>query len=128
MSLRTGKGVPHPPGATPTQSGVNFSVFSGNATAVELLLFPSDAAVEPSEIIELDPYLNKTFHFWHVFVEGITPGTHYAFRVDGPADGSSGNRFNRNKVLVDPYAMGNTRTLWQRADACGPQDNMSTSM
>ena len=121
-------GHPHPLGATPTAEGVNFSLFSGNATGVELLLFKEHDDPQPSQVIVLDPYVNKTFHFWHVHVPGLKPGAHYAYRVDGPQDLSAGHRFNRNKVLIDPYARGNTNNLWKRADACGPEDNVATSM
>jgi len=48
--------------------------------------------------------------------------------VNGPDDPRAGYRFNRNKVLLDPYARGNTNSLWKRANACGPQDNVATSM
>jgi glycogen operon protein len=61
-------------------------------------------------------------------VRGLGPCAHYAYRVDGPDDPSAGYRFNRNKVLIDPYARGNTNSLWSRAGACGPQDNVATSM
>jgi isoamylase len=121
-------GRPHPLGATPTAEGVNFSLFSGNATGVELLLFKEHDDPQPTQVIVLDPYVNKTFHFWHVHVRGLKPGAHYAYRVDGPHDPSAGRRFNRNKVLIDPYARGNTNNLWKRADACGPEDNVATSM
>jgi isoamylase len=128
MPLRIEKGSPHPVGATPGADGVNFSLFSGNATGVELLLFAAHDAPQPFQTIRLDPHVNKTFHFWHVFVRGLTAGAHYAYRVDGPEDYAAGHRFNRNRVLIDPYARGNTNTLWKRAGACGPQDNVETSM
>ena len=72
-------GSPHPVGATPGPDGVNFSIFSGNATGVELLLFASHDAPEPFQTIRLDPMVNKTFHFWHVLVRGLTAGAHYAY-------------------------------------------------
>lgn len=100
-------GSPHPLGATPSPSGVNFSLASSNATGVELLLFSAHDSVDPFQTIRFDPYVNKTFHFWHVFVRDLKPGVHYAYRVDGRFD-SSGQRFNRNKVLIDPYARGNS--------------------
>jgi len=121
------KGAPHPLGATPDPEGVNFSLFSENATAVKLLLFQRCVS-SPFQTIPLDPRVNKTFHFWHVYVRGLRPGAHYAYRVEGPSDVSAGHRFNANKVLIDPYAKGNTDTLWKRADACGPDDNLPTSM
>jgi len=125
----TAPGRAHPLGAIPDATGVNFSVFSRNATAVELLLFDEHDQPEPIQIIQLDPAVNKTFFFWHVYVEGLRPGVHYAYRVDGPTDlQGQGFRFNRNKVLIDPYARGDTSTLWKRADACGPGDNLASSM
>jgi glycogen operon protein len=108
---------------------VNFSVFSRNATGVELLLFERPDDVEPIQIIKLVPPANQTFFFWHVYVRGLKPGAHYAYRVDGPQDlHGRGFRFNRNKILIDPYALGNTNTLFNRNDAVGPTDNLATSM
>ena len=121
-------GSPHPLGASPGPGGVNFSLASGNATGVELLLFASHDAPQPFQVIRLDPSFNKSFHFWHVFVRGLEAGAHYAYRVDGPSDHGSGHRFNKNKVLIDPYARGNTNSLWNRASASGPDDNLATSM
>ncbi len=121
-------GSPHPLGATPGPQGVNFSLFSENATGVELVLFATHDAAAPFQEIRFDPYVHKTFHFWHVFVRGLRAGAHYAYRVDGPWDLAAGHRFNRNKVLIDPYARGNTNTVWKRAAACTKDDNISTSM
>ena len=79
--------------------------------------------------IQLDPNNHRHFHFWHVYVRGLQPGIHYAYRLDGLQDvHGNGDRYNRNKVLIDPYARGNTDTLWNRGDACGPEDNLATSM
>jgi isoamylase len=121
-------GSSHPLGATPQPDGVNFSLFSGNATDIELLLFATHDAPQPFQVIRLDPYLNKTFHFWHVFVRGLPAGSHYAYRVDGPFNPAAGLRYNSNKVLIDPYSRGNTNALWNRGLACGPDDNVTTSM
>lgn len=108
---------------------MNFSAYADRATSIELLLFDDHDNVEPFQTITLDPDRHRTFHFWHVYVRGLKPGTHYAYRVDGPQDVHSfGDRYNRNKVLIDPYARGNTDTLWNRVDACGPRDNLATSM
>jgi glycogen operon protein len=120
-------GSPHPLGATPSPRGVNFSLFSSNATGVELLLFSAHDSLKPFQTIRFDPYVNKTFHFWHAFVRGLKPGVHYTYRVDGPS-GSAGQRFNRNKVLIDPYARGNSHALWDRGNACTPEDNVRTSL
>lgn len=122
-------GRAHPLGAIPDENGVNFAVFSERATSVELLLFDKHDDPKPIHTIQLDPYKHKTFYFWHVYVRGLKPGTNYAYRVDGPQDlHGRGDRFNRNKVLLDPFASGNTETLWNRANACGPEDNLATSM
>lgn len=119
----------HPMGAVPDEDGVNFSVFADRATSVELLLFDAHDSPEPFYTIQLDASRNKTFHFWHVYVRGIKPGVHYAYRIDGPQDlYGHGDRYNRNKVLIDPYAKGNTDTLWNRVAACGPDDNLTSSM
>jgi glycogen operon protein len=128
IAYRTTKGTRHPLGATPDANGVNFSLFSEHATGVELLLFNEHDDPEPTQMITLDPTVNKTFHFWHIYVEGLKPGMHYAYRVDGPQDLSAGHRFDKNKVLIDPYAKGNNKTLWKRGNACVPGDNLTTSM
>ena len=124
----TEPGSAHPAGVTVYAEGVNFALFSQAATEVELMLFDGPQAIEPTQTVRLDPFQNKTFHFWHVFVRGCGPGMFYAYRVDGPSDPSSGNRFNSNKVLISPYARGISKDLWKRADAVGPQDNLATSM
>lgn len=122
------KGFSHPLGATFYETGVNFSLFAGNATSVELLIFEKDGDLEPSQVIEFDPIINRTFSFWHIFVSGLKAGMQYAYRVDGPFEPENGMRFNRRKVLVDPYAKGNSDTLWNRARACDEEDNLDASM
>ncbi|HUK34559.1 MAG TPA: glycogen debranching protein GlgX [Vicinamibacterales bacterium] len=124
----TEPGSAHPLGITTHADGVNISIFSESATEIVLLLFESETAIEPMQTVRLDPFLNKSFHFWHVFLRGCGPGTFYALRVDGPNDPASGCRFNANKVLMSPYAHGISKRLWNRFDAIGPQDNLATSM
>jgi glycogen operon protein len=122
------RGAPHPLGAIPQPEGVNFSLFSEDATEVALLLFESAAALEPYQTIRFDPFIHKTFHFWHVLVKELRAGTYYAFRVDGPSDPPSGRRFNSNKILIGPYARAISKKLWSRADGSTPFDNLATSM
>jgi glycogen operon protein len=126
--FETESGAPHPLGATILSNGVNFSLFSSSATGVELLIFDKDDSPEPLQTIQLLPSKNKTFHFWHILVKGLEGGAHYAFRVSGSFAPEAGLRHNRNKVLIDPYARGNTKTVWKRGDACMDSDNVSTSM
>jgi isoamylase len=122
-------GYSQPLGATPTTGGVNFSVYSEHATRVELLLFDSTSAQKPSRVIELDPAVNRTFHFWHIHVSGLRSGQVYAYRMDGPGRTAlTGFRFDPAKVLLDPYARGNVNNLWDRGRAVGPGDNADSAM
>ena len=106
MSDRLQKGSCSPLGATPSDDGVNFSVFSKHATGVQLLLFDRVDDPRPARIIRLDPAVNRTYHYWHVFVPGIRPGQLYGYRVEGPFDPAAGMRFDPAKVLMDPYGRG----------------------
>ncbi len=83
--------------------GVNFSIFSKNATSVELLLFDDQDDRKPSRIISLDASHHRTFYYWHVFVTGIGHGQLYGYRVHGPYSPELGFRFDGQKVLLDPY-------------------------
>lgn len=95
-----------PLGATLVDGGVNFCVYSRNASGMELLLFDRDDDPKPARTIPLDPVNNRTYHYWHVFVPGIKAGQIYAYRAIGPFDEHRGLRFNREKVLLDPYGRG----------------------
>ena len=75
MSHRVVKqGSSSPLGATVEPGGVNFSLFSKNATLIELLLFDHEDAAAPARIIPLNANRHRTYHYWHVFVPGIEPG------------------------------------------------------
>ena len=97
-------GSPLPLGTLERGGGVNFAIFSRNASRVRLELFdhPEDAA--PARVIDLDSARNRTGDVWHVWVKGIGPGQLYAYRVDGPYEPSEGHRFNFNRLLLDPFA------------------------
>lgn len=126
--LRIFSGSAHPFGATVDEDGVNFSVYSSNATSVQLLLFRHPADPDPFQVINLSNVANKSFYLWHVYVQGVKPGMAYAYRVDGPHEPWNGHRFNPEKVLVDPYSKGNYLGLWNRGDACVPGDNLHHSI
>jgi isoamylase len=126
--LRCWSGTSHPFGATVADNGVNFALYSANATAVTLLLFNGPGDEQPVRSIELNSDKNRSFNIWHIFVEGVKHGMGYAYRVDGPQDHRSGHRFDPEKVLIDPYARANNLTRWKRGDACVPGDNLTTSM
>lgn len=128
-TYRTLPGRRYPAGATADSHGINFSVFSRYATRVELLLYETALSPEPFQIIRLDPDINRTFFFWHVYVERLPKGIHYTWRVDGPADtGNTGFRFDKNQELVDPHATGVTDYLWDRSRACRGSGRGSASM
>ncbi len=98
-------GHPYPLGATVRDHprGVNFSVFSKNNTALELLLFDQADDPRPARVIQLDPVRNRTFYYWHIFVPGIGAGQLYGYRAHGPFNPERGHRFDGAKVLIDPY-------------------------
>jgi isoamylase len=96
-------GKSYPLGATVLGDGVNFSVFSREASRVDLLLFDDPAATHPAQVIELDPRTHRTYHYWHVFIPGIRPGQVYGYRAIGPFDPARGLRFDPSKALLDPY-------------------------
>jgi glycogen operon protein len=120
--IRISPGKPLPFGATPTGDGTQFSVFSRHATAVSLLLFLDPRDSTSAHEIAFDPRLNKTGDVWHASVEGVGPGTCYLYRVDGPYQPEKGHRFNRNKLLLDPYVKAVTGNFtWNLADARGDE-------
>ena len=65
------RGRSSPLGAIVLPGGVNFSVYSRNATGVELLLFNREDETRAERIISLDPATNRTFHYWHIFVPDV---------------------------------------------------------
>ena len=99
--MRAWPGKPYPLGATWDGDGVNFAIFSENATAVELLLFDF---TNPSKLKERVPFEERTGYVWHAYLPDLLPGQLYAFSVDGPYEPDRGLRFNKNKALIDPYA------------------------
>ena len=97
-------GTPLPLGASVAEGGVNFSVFSRNATKVFWEFYSASQASEAYAQVEFSPSENRTGDIWHAFVPGIKPGSLYLFRVDGPFEPSKGHRFDVHQRLFDPYA------------------------
>ena len=97
-------GESFPLGSTIFQAGVNFSLFCKNRTNVELLLFDDIDDIVPSKVITLHARKNRTYHYWHVFVPGISNGQLYAYRIHRPFEPSQGHRFDATQILLDPYA------------------------
>jgi len=123
------QGRSFPLGATLCPGGVNFSVFSKHSTSLQLLLFDRVEDSKPARVIDLDPHLQRTYHYWHALVEGIGPGQIYAFRADGPHDPDKGLRFDRDKVLLDPYGKCVARPAGRSRDAARhPGDNAASAL
>jgi glycogen operon protein len=122
-------GSSHPLGATLRGGGANFSLFSRSASRVDLLLFDRAGDAKPSRVLELDPYLHRTYHYWHAFVPGVKAGQLYGYRVHGPFEPARGMRFDPAKVLLDPYGRGVVAPPnYSRAAAAEPGDNAGTAM
>jgi isoamylase len=96
---RVQEGRPFPLGATWDGLGVNFALFSANATKVELCIFDTDG-VQEIERVELPEYTDEV---WHGYLPDARPGLVYGYRVHGPYAPAEGHRFNHHKLLLDPY-------------------------
>jgi isoamylase len=130
MSKVSARGTSSPLGATPYCHGVNFSVYSRDATGVDLLLFDHvDDDAKASRVIPIDPTANRTYHYWHVFVPGISAGQIYGYRVRGPWDPANGMRFDPTKILLDPYGRGvAVPDHYRRTAGSEPGDNSAAAM
>ncbi len=98
-ALRAGEAFPL--GATWDGSGVNFAIFSANATRVELCLFDDRGRRELARI----PLPEYTHEVWHGYLPEVRPGQLYGYRVHGPYEPRHGHRFNPNKLVLDPYSI-----------------------
>jgi isoamylase len=98
MAYECWPGQPFPLGPMWDGDGTNFSIFSENATGVELCLFDEDGTEQRIEVQE------HTAFNWHCYIPGVGPGQRYGYRIHGPYDPGSGQRFNPAKLLIDPYA------------------------
>ena len=99
MFTRVWSGNPYPLGATWDGSGVNFALFSENATQVELCLFDSAEAKAESVRIALASVTNQV---WHCYLPDARPGQLYGYRVHGPDAPHEGHRFKPHKILLIP--------------------------
>lgn len=99
--LRLGK--PYPFGATLVPNGVNFSIFSRDATSCTLVLFEKHAEKPLVEIPFPDSFRIGNVYCMVVF--GLDyEEIEYGYRMDGPFDPAAGHRFDKNKIILDPYA------------------------
>jgi isoamylase len=106
------EGSPRPRGAHWDGKGVNFALFSANATKVEICLFDEPMGKETARI-ELPEFTDQVFHG---YLPDIGPGQFYGYRVHGPYEPDAGHRFNHNKLLLDPYARAHAgKLVWNPA-------------
>lgn len=98
MSREVWPGSAYPLGATFDGQGTNFALFSEGAERVELCLFDADGTETRVPLTEVDAFV------WHGYLPTVQPGQRYGYRVHGPYDPAQGQRFNPNKLLLDPYA------------------------
>ena len=108
MKYQVYPGNAFPLGATWDGEGVNFAIYSENATAVDLCLFNNNTPSARETRIRVKEMDN---HIWHVYIPGLKPGQLYGYRVYGPYEPWNGHRFNPNKLLMDPYAKALSGTI-----------------
>jgi isoamylase len=99
--MRVWSGNPHPLGAAWDGEGVNFALYSEHASAVELCFFDRPTDGEPTQRVAMPAATDRV---WHAYLPDVRPGALYGYRVDGPYAPEEGHRFNRHKLLIDPYA------------------------
>ena len=130
-------------GAKVVDEGINFAVYSENATRIEVLLFNDPRSGPPKARI---PLTKSSSNVWTVHVAGLGVGQHYGYVAWGPnwpyqedfSPGSdigyitdcddAGNRFNPNKLLIDPYTRRIHRDFdWTKGNAgSGNKRNVSS--
>lgn len=86
------RGTPLPLGATFTDGGMNFSIYS-SSSKLALLLFESSDPTSPAHVVELDPTQNRTGSVWHTVIPWARPGILYAYQIHP-----------ESPLILDPYA------------------------
>ena len=110
--FKTLDGSSYPLGSTYDGRGVNFAIFSSHATKIELCIFD----VSGSEELERYDLILNDNNIWHIYLEGAEAGVVYGYRVYGPYNPSAGQRFNPNKLLIDPYGKKLVgKLIWNKA-------------
>ena len=124
------QGASAPLGATVYPGGVNFSVFSKNATIDRAVVVRwrecrTAGKGHPSRFASG----HRTYHYWHVFVPGLKPGQIYGYRAQGPFAPERGFRFDGEKVLLDPYGLAvAVPEAYNRLAGSLPGDNAAVAM
>ncbi len=90
-------------GATALQSGVNFTIHTRHGKSCELLLFERGAE-EPFAVLPF-PEAYRIGDVYSMIVFGLNiKEFEYAYRIDGRYDPEAGWLFDKNNILLDPYA------------------------
>ena len=105
-----------PFGAKLSPDGVQFSVFSRNASDMRLLLYDRAGDREPKRVVEFDPDADRWGDVWNKTVPGLEPGQLYHFQAAGPWEPERGHRFDAGARLIDPYAKALAGTYQRCAD------------
>ena len=117
--FRVRPGIYELEGATALPSGVNFTIQTREGTSVELLLF-RNAEMEPYAVLPF-PETYRIGSVWSMIVFGLDISTfEYAYRVDGPNDPEKGLLFDKNRILLDPWARAVTgQSVWGSMNGTG---------
>lgn len=99
MKLNLQAGSAYQLGAHYDGEGINFAVFSENATQIDLCVFSADGKTERARCALPE----RTGSIWHGYAPGLKPGTLYGYRAHGEYAPEKGHRFNPHKLLMDPY-------------------------
>lgn len=126
--FKTTNGKVSPLGSTYDGKGVNFALFSAHAVKVELCVFDESG----SEELERYEITTNDNNIWHIYLEGAAPNLVYGYRVYGPYNPAEGQRFNPNKLLIDPYGKKLVgKLIWNKAifgyDVDSPEQDLSFS-
>ena len=119
MSYHAQTGRSAPLGATVYPAGTNFSIFSKHASAVELLLFDANDHSTPLQVFRLDPEANKTFYYWHIFVEEVQEGRSTTACKTFRMHGWSGQSFLSTPTQTQSFQELTQRWQQQKSEQCG---------
>lgn len=102
--LRVTAGRPYPTGPVVYENGIRFTIFSRHASRVWVAVFEEVESKTPVWEYELDASRHRVGDMWSIFVEGLSEGTYFLYRMNGPDDPREGHRYNPGIYLLDPYA------------------------
>jgi len=119
--------VAAPLGADVRPDGVHFSVYARRASRVEVLLFDDPDAPAPARVVPLEPTADRLY--WRALVPDAAHGQVYGYRVHGPRTPAPADRFDPEKLLLDPYARAVAGVgRYDRRAAAAPGDNVSQAL